>query len=146
MELNKDEKALLDHLPSDGSAVGNRTVQRTLRWNDSRYWAIRNSLVDKGLILRGRGRGGSVRRTEIENATDTVIIPVSVGIDSIPDAAEKIESTVRREIELYEPMAGVIRQDWAHDRRASPLAVEVTAFQGRRATGGTWSRPDIVSI
>lgn len=26
------------------------------------------------------------------------------------------------------------------------LAVEVTALQGRRATGGTWSRPDIVSV
>lgn len=28
----------------------------------------------------------------------------------------------------------------------APFAVEVTALQGRRVTGGIWSRPDIVSV
>ncbi|MGB7795113.1 MAG: hypothetical protein WBL53_02460 [Pseudonocardiaceae bacterium] len=146
METNQDEQALLEQIPRDGSAVGNRTVQRKLEWRDSRYWAVRDSLVDKGLVVRGRGRGGSVRITEIENSTDTVTVPVAVGIDSIVGTGDQIESVMRREIELYKPMADVIRQGWARERRASPLAVEVTALQGRRATGGIWSRPDIVSV
>ena len=146
VEINQDEQDLLDQLPPDGSVVGNRTLQRSLHWRDSRYWTVRDSLVDKGLIARGRGRGGSVRIIEIGNVADTVRVPVSVGIDSVAGAGDQIESAVRREIELYTPMADVIRQDWARDRRASPLAVEVTALQGRRVTGGIWSRPDIVSV
>ncbi|MGH3788511.1 MAG: hypothetical protein ACRDRG_18640 [Pseudonocardiaceae bacterium] len=73
-------------------------------------------------------------------------VPVAVGTGGIAGSGDQIESAIRREIELYKPMADVIRHDWARDRRASPLAVEVTALQGRRATGGIWSRPDIVSV
>jgi hypothetical protein len=43
-------------------------------------------------------------------------------------------------------MRNVIAGDWAKDHRTDPLAVDITALQGRRATGGMWSRPDIVSI
>lgn len=40
-------------------------------------------------------------------------------------------------------MRDVIASDWAKDRRARPLAVEITAHAGG---GGIWSRPDIVSV
>lgn len=43
-------------------------------------------------------------------------------------------------------MKKVIEEDWAKDHRNDPLAVEITALQGSRSTGGIWSRPDIVSI
>lgn len=43
-------------------------------------------------------------------------------------------------------MSDVLRNDWAKDRRANFLSVENTAHQGRRTTGGTWSRPDLVTV
>jgi hypothetical protein len=47
---------------------------------------------------------------------------------------------------LYEPMRAVIGGEWASERGIKPLAAETTAFQGKRGTGGLWSRPDIVSV
>lgn len=43
-------------------------------------------------------------------------------------------------------MTDVLRNDWAKDRRANFLSVENTARQGRQPTGGTWSRPDLVTV
>jgi hypothetical protein len=145
VDLTSDEDALLQELPKTGATAGNRAVLRKLGWDDDRYWAARDALVDKNLIVRGRGRGGTVRLLTGE-ASETVTVPVAVEVDGASDNSQKIQAAVRREIELYEPMATVIRGGWSRDRRASPLSVEVTALQGRRATGGTWSRPDIVSV
>ncbi|MEV6489944.1 hypothetical protein AB0M20_15175, partial [Actinoplanes sp. NPDC051633] len=62
------------------------------------------------------------------------------------DAAASIEASIQSELALYEPMRAVIAGEWARDHRVEPLAVEVTALQGSRLTGGVWSRPDIVSV
>ena len=48
------------------------------------------------------------------------------------------------ESDLYEPVAKVLKNEWARDLRFRSQVVEVTARQGRRDTGGTWTRPDIV--
>lgn len=146
MDLSDDEQALLQHLPKNGNTAGNKAVQARLGWDDDQYWAVRDSLVDKNLIVRGRGRGGTVRILVREETKETVTVPVPIGVDGTPGDTTDIEAVVRREVELYEPMASVVRGAWARDRRANPLAVEVTALQGRRATGGRWSRPDIVSV
>ena len=61
--------------------------------------------------------------------------------------AETSEEPVEaRERDLYEPMRDVIHRDWARDQRIEPLAVEITALQGRRDTGGRYTRPDIVLV
>lgn len=146
MDLTDDESALLGCLPANGKTVSNRVVLGHLKWDDDKYWRVRDALVDKNLIVRGRGRGGTLRLITDEQAADTVTVPVSIESDGQPHGAPLIEAAVRREIELYEPIAGVLRGDWARDRRANPLAVEVTALQGRRSTGGIWSRPDVVSV
>lgn len=142
-QLTPDQQAVLDHLPADGSTMGNGALQRKLGWETDRYFSVRNSLADDGLIVRGRGRGGTVRRVDtVAPEAKTVSVVVEDGTD--PTAT--IEATLKSELELYEPMRTVIAGDWADDHRWDPLAVEVTALQGRRATGGMWSRPDIVSI
>jgi hypothetical protein len=35
---------------------------------------------------------------------------------------------------------------WAKERQIEPLTVEITAAEGRKATGGQWTRPDLVSV
>ena len=52
--------AFLTVLPSDGTPVANTKVRQALGWEESRYDAVRNHLVDRGRIQKGRGRGGTV--------------------------------------------------------------------------------------
>jgi len=102
-----------------------------------RYWKVRDALIEKGLIDRGRGYGGSVHRiVALEREPPT---------EATAEAVEAI-TVIASEAELYGPMRRVIETDFAREHRANPLAVEITASQGRRQTGGRWSRPDIVSV
>lgn len=137
------EQAVMRILPEDGTGIGNGRAMERLGWEEARYWKVRNSLEDKGLVKRGRGRGGSLRRVALEPSGVNTRNPASVSIstDDTP-----LVSVVEREIALYDPMAAVLRNEWAKDRRITPVGVETTALQGRRATGGTWSRPDLVSV
>lgn len=72
---------------------------------------------------------------------DVVTVPTQVA-----GSPQDVEAIVQYEHELYEPMRDVIESDWAKDRRARPLAVEITAHAGGKPIGGIWSRPDIVSV
>ena len=51
-----------------------------------------------------------------------------------------------REAGLYLPIQRTLTTFWAKERQIEPLAVEITAGQGRRVTGGRWTRPDLVSV
>lgn len=131
--MTRDQKALLSKLPTNGEPVSNQALQRQLEWDSDRYYAVRKVLIDKGLVLRGRGRGGSIRLwVEHDVPSDPVSAPSR--------AAEKSEQI------LYQAMRDVICGEWAEERNIRPLAVEITAHQGIAATGGKWSRPDIVSV
>lgn len=62
MELNPAQRELLYGVPADGATIGNMRLRKKLGWSNDRYFAVRDSLVDAGLVELGRGRGGSVRR------------------------------------------------------------------------------------
>lgn len=141
--LTQSEQALLGLVPAKGGTIGNGEARKRLQWSESDYWSVRDSLVDKALVLRGQGRGGTLRR--VTPVAETATVTVTVAADQAGQAAT-VEQAIQREQELYEPMAAVLRDDWAKDRRAKLLAVENVARQGRRATGGTWSRPDLVTV
>ena len=57
-----DHDALLEHIPADGSSKGNQRVREALGWDEDRYLAARDALVAAGVLVKGQGRGGSVRR------------------------------------------------------------------------------------
>lgn len=145
--LQGDYQALFTAIPADGTAISNLTLNKRLAWDSDRYFHARDALVDMGLVVRGRGRGGAVRRVPGESVVEerTVAVVVDAGADAHATAAT-VEAVVKNELVLYEPMRQVIATGWAKDHRRDPLAVEITALQGRRATGGMWSRPDIVSV
>ncbi len=61
---------LLTLLPTDGSAVGNTSLRRALEAalasegvtiTEEDYWSAQTTLIEKGFIANGKGRGGSVK-------------------------------------------------------------------------------------
>lgn len=133
--LNAEEQALLDKIPPDGSNIGNITVRRALGWDEAKYWPIRDSLYTKGYVGLFRCRGGGVRRIFGLTATPTVTARAAHATES-----QKSES------EYYADLETTLREQWAKDMGLENYLVQVTAQQGRRDTGGAWTRPDIVLV
>jgi len=135
--IDPDEQAMLARVPSDGSPLGNISLRGALGWPEDKYWKVRNTLVDRGELVRGGGKGGSVRRSvdPEENADD-----VRQGAQPSP------QQEAPRERDSYEPLASVLRTTWAKERGLEQWVVQVTAYQGRRQTNGRWSRPDLTLV
>ncbi len=64
---------ILDLVPGDGTAVGNKTLKQRLEQkaelhefaiSDEDYWSIREELIAHGSLYKGSGRGGSVYRLD----------------------------------------------------------------------------------
>jgi len=139
-QIDEYEKELLKHVPESGT-VGNVTLSNELGWDeDALYWDIRNRLIERGVLVQGRGRGGSVRRLLAEPVA--VSEPTSAEASPAPATAEEAAT---RESDLYQPMAEVLRSRWAKEHRLDSLLVEVTASGGSRQTKGKWTRPDITA-
>ncbi len=134
-QIGNYEQLLLAQVPQEGS-VGNTSLLRSLRtankdWNENLYWAIRNRLIERGHLERGKGKGGSVRRVK------TVAV-----VADVPAAAQPIVDQIQAERDLYDPMSKVIRENWSPDSGLDAVIVEITA-QGGRRPDGKWSRPDV---
>jgi hypothetical protein len=133
------EQELLDQVPTDGTAIGNTRLLRELAWDEGEFWNVRNRLVDRGVLELGRGRGGSVRRVL---SVSTVVVPTP-GTEPPPPSVQAGEPEREPESTLYPPIARVLDDKWAKDKRVESAIIQITAQQGRRATGGRWTRPDI---
>jgi hypothetical protein len=138
-DVSEKQAQLIAKIKENGGHAGNVTLLRELGWEEETYWTIRDRLVDSGLLELGRGRGGSVSLvTQVPPARPNT--SESSGTQAPPISPQRIS-----EGELYDPVADVLRKQWARDLRFRSHVVEVTARQGRRDTGGTWTRPDIVT-
>jgi hypothetical protein len=63
-------QALITILKKFGVPKGNQTVRDELGWDQSVYDAVKQDLIDRGVLVSGRGRGGSVALKELlESAT-----------------------------------------------------------------------------
>ena len=60
MASQKDKQQFLSALTENGGAAGNGRLREALGWDDARYGAVKEALVAEGLLIPGRGRGGSV--------------------------------------------------------------------------------------
>jgi hypothetical protein len=137
--LTDDERTLLNHIPDDGESVGNTALRRSLGWIDAKYWEVRDSLIDKNLVILGRGKGGSVRRKlDVLTPTEDAARP-----DAPIEADRQREAVEER---LYKPIASVLEKTWSKDVRLDEFFIQITARGGRRETGGTWTRPDVVAV
>ena len=134
MTRRPDADMLMELLPESGSFVGNGSLMTRLGWSEEKYWKVREILLEKGQLERGRGKGGSVRKlaTNGDQKSDGDQKPVR----SSPEA------------QLYEPLLRVLSSDWVREMRIEPdqIHFEITAKQGKKVTGGTWTRPDITAV
>lgn len=108
------------------------------------FLMFRSHLIDRGLLLRGPGYGGST------------ILPPPSALPP-PAASSKAPETfcsevplvdqgdfiVREERVLYEPAMEIISRVWTNEYGYDLVAAKQTADQGARPTG-KWSRPDLV--
>jgi hypothetical protein len=127
-KVSELEQRLTAAMPPQGP-IGNGALRIKLGWDEDRYWYIRNRLLQAGVLVTGRGRGDSVLR----------VVPVA---SSDP---ERSESGAQRtaEKDLYDPIVSTIRSHWVADHQIQDFVIDCTAQQGRRDTGGKWTRPDV---
>jgi hypothetical protein len=133
-----DRTRLLALVPADGSTVGNTALIRHLGWSQNRYWYVRDSLLEAGVLVRARGRGGAVRRAHPDEGSATTTAEAEL--------VGEVALAYVHEADLYPDIQKTLETFWAKERQIEPLAVEITAAQGRKATGGRWTRPDLVSV
>jgi len=124
-----DKDRFIKLVPEDGSTVGNFTLKKSLGWDDDKYWSVRDELVSDGLISIGRGKGGSVYRLAVSLVGET-------------EVAGKYKS----ENSLYEPFLKVISTFFIKDKKIKNFVCQKTAYQGKKKTGGKWTRPDIAMV
>lgn len=124
-----------------GGSAGNSALRAIVsdQITEKRYWAIRERLIDKGLLETGKGRGGSIR-----------IVPdqATYITDSLVNKKNPSEE-YQKEIELYEPILTQLKTGawhWAENLRYSAVHVEITGAKGNKNTGGKWSQPDLAAF
>lgn len=138
MSRTPDSEVFLRKLEQAGGSSGNTALMRELGWASDKYWRIRDALLDEGVVVKGRGKGGSVQTNRVAQPSPrsgSGQRPSDIGRDGR-----------NAEVDLYEPFAKVLRAEWANERRLTHVEVQITAFGGKKTTGGTWTRPDITIV
>jgi len=142
-EIKGLANALLGKIREKGGVAGNISLMRDLvGWDEDTFWSVRNRLVDAGQLVLGKGKGGSVRIVESQPTLAERAREETAASQPEKQAAEELTT----EDQLYEPIANVLRDRWVKDNRFRESLVEITAKQGKRQTGGKWSRPDITVV
>ena len=133
------EQALLAEVPTDGKTIGNIALIRKLGWAEDAYWPVRDALIDRGELVRGGGRGGSVYRVIADVEEDDLDLGAVVPARRAGLAVEK---------DLYEPIRKVLKKSWAKDQRFLTNSIVKTIANGRQGAGGTgkWSQPDLLFL
>ena len=104
-----DRARLLALVPADGSTVGNTALIRQLGWTGNRYWYARDYLLESGVLIRAKGRGGAVRLSRPEESTVTA---ASAEAELIGEAA----LAYLHEADLYPPIRATLETSWAKER------------------------------
>lgn len=140
-EMTELSDILLNLVPKNGAPIGNVTLSekfvkavknqldKDITTDD--YWEVRNKLIEDNKLLKGRGKGGSVSKVIEED---------------ISKVQQEKEERYAKEGELYDPLKNMLYEYWPKENNIKNFILEVTASQGRRATGGRWTRPDIAIV
>jgi hypothetical protein len=155
MDLARREEykqRLYELTPADGKSVGNVSLRELLStafpdetFTRDDYFELRNSLRTDGKFETGRGRGGSVHRL-----LSSAVEPTELAVGLAPTTTEAVgpAETIpeQREADLYGPFKTAVESGYVPDNDLKPWICEITAAQGRRNTGGRWTRPDLALV
>jgi hypothetical protein len=140
------KKRLYELTPPDGRSIGNAALRDLLKtafpndaFTQDDYFDLRNSLRAEGKLERGKGKGGSVHRVLSAG-------PEGTGGAPAVEAVEPAEPPPAAEVDLYEPFRRAVENGYVLDNDLKPWVCETTAAQGRRNTGGRWTRPDVALV
>jgi hypothetical protein len=130
---------LLSLLPKDGMSIGNTKLSELFLEQSKKrlgenfsyevYWQVRNGLIEKGKLERGRGKGGSVRL-----------------IGDAVQVSKAKSHKYRKESHLYQAFHQTIETGWTEENDITDYVSEISAHKGRKATGGKWTRPDVTLV
>jgi len=129
---------MLKTVPTDGESIGNKALLQGIvaslkkeipeyNLHPDDFWKIRNQLIEEGILAKARGKGGSVFRLH------------SLTKKNLP--ALKV-----KESDLYKSFFNYIESTWVKLNDIKHFVSEMTACQGKRKTGGKWTRPDIALV
>ncbi|MDI3636296.1 class I SAM-dependent DNA methyltransferase [Pseudomonas aeruginosa] len=84
-------QALLAAVPEDGGSIGNQALYERLKsqftgLSEEQFWESRDALIGEGVLVKGRGRGGSVLRAQAASA--------SLAAQALSKARERFEPAV----------------------------------------------------
>ncbi len=133
-DLAQRRQQLLAAVPETGDTISNKRLREKLGWDLETYQAVKETLVHDETLEVGRGRGGTVSRTKA-----AVIAPQKDEHSADEPSRRKVER------KLYPRFLDALRK-WAADQGWTDHLVEQLAHQGRRNTGGNWTRPDFVVV
>ena len=80
--------SLLAQVPAGGEAIGNGRLRELLGWSEERYAAARDALVTQGMLAKGQGRGGSLRRVQVATAGASIAAAQPSTIATVTPPAE----------------------------------------------------------
>lgn len=143
-----NESTFLNALIEAGGSVSNPTLRGSLDWSDEKYWRVHQSLWETGRIEKGRGRGGTVLLVSPDNEGASAEIVAELSVDALDKATEEVAAQIptASEVDLYQPIYGQLSKHWARVQQLDECFCEIVAHQGRRETGGSWSRPDLCIV
>lgn len=90
-------KALYENTPADGSQIGNMKLRQLLseqglNITEEQYESAKSTLIAEGRLAKGRGKGGAVRRTEVDEFTlSTAAKPEGADEPKKPTAKKKAQ-------------------------------------------------------
>lgn len=104
---------------------GNKSLIAELGWEKDRYAKVKQTLLDEGIIEKRKGYGGSVVKIK-DSSTNSKL----------------------KETEIYDPIIDQLKEMWLLNNALDEASIisKKTAQQGKRNTGGKWSRPDITFV
>ena len=120
---------MLAALPSDGATIGGLRLRSLLDLDNETYTRARNELDVAGLIVRGRGKGGTIARAEAR-------------AESSPASRARL---VGKESDLYEPFLAWIQAE-LEGRPGFAHAKRTASAKGWASSSGKWSRPDVTAV
>lgn len=89
MAKQKTASELLAAIPTDGTAISNRRLLEMLDWPKSTFDRLRDELLSQGLVRKGPGQGGTLRRTGVApNGADEPLEQVEDGDEFDPTSAD----------------------------------------------------------